>query len=80
LLGEAFDELAARAHGHRGNIVDRLVRVELGALAADLRQRIDEFCAQPEKPELKDLEEPDGPCADDDGVGDGGELAALSGQ
>ena len=42
LLQQPVDQLLRAAHGQRRNVIDRLVRIELGALAADLRQRIDD--------------------------------------
>jgi hypothetical protein len=35
LLEQAVDQLLGAAHRQRGNIIDRLVRIQFGALAAD---------------------------------------------
>jgi hypothetical protein len=55
LLGEALDQLARCAYRDGGNVVDRLVRIQLGALAADLGQRIDDVRTDTEQTELENL-------------------------
>ena len=69
-----------RAYRHRGNVVDGLVGIELGALAADRGQRVDDFGAHAEQAQLEYLEEADGACADDDGIRDRGEPGAFKRQ
>ena len=78
LLEQPVDQLLGTAHRQRRYVVDRLVRIELGALAADLSQRIDDHRADAQKPELEDLKHAYGPGADDGRfhvVGGGGRLA-----
>ncbi len=41
LLAQVVDQPLAGDHGKAGNVVDRLFRIELGALAADLGQDVD---------------------------------------
>jgi hypothetical protein len=77
LLEQTIGQLLTRAYGHRRNVVDRLVRIQLRALAADGGQGVDELRAQAEQAQLEDLEQADGPGSNDDGVRDGGELRAF---
>ena len=53
LLQQALGELAAAAHGQAGQVVDRFVGVERGALAAGFGQHIDQVAAYLLQPELK---------------------------
>ncbi len=62
-------QLAAGAHGHARDVVDGLVGVELGALAADVGQGVHHMRGDALQAELEDLEEPHGPRADDDRIG-----------
>ena len=69
LLHQPIDQLLGAAHGQRRNVVDRLIRIELGALAARMRERVDDVRADTQQAELEDLEQAAGSCADDDDVG-----------
>jgi hypothetical protein len=44
LLLQALDQLARGAHRKRRDVIDRLVGIQLGALAANDRHRIDDVC------------------------------------
>ena len=66
LLQQPIDQFLRAANGQRGNVINRLVGIQLGALTAGLRQGIDDVSADPEKPEFEDLEQSDGAGADDD--------------
>src|SRR5690606_10868977 len=80
LVEQPVDYLLAREHGNRRNVVDRLVGIQLGALAARLRQRIHELGPQAEQAELEYLEQAAGTRPDDDDVsGDQRSLWSLVG-
>ena len=68
LLEQPIGQLLARAHRHGRNVVDRLVGIQLDALAAGRLQRIDDLRLQAEQPELEYLEQAARPGADDDDV------------
>src|SRR5262245_65014522 len=53
----------------RGDVVDRLLRIELRALAADLVEDVDEMRLHVEQAELEHGEEPARPRTDDQHVG-----------
>src|SRR6185436_17419599 len=80
LLHQPVDEFLRTTHGQRGNVVDGLVRIELGALAAGRAQRVDEMAGHAEQAELEYLEEPAGTCANDQDFGDDGRLRGSGGQ
>ena len=61
LLLEAVDQFLRAAHGQRGDVVDRLVGIQLGALSAGRAQRIDEVAGDSQQSELEHLEQPAGP-------------------
>ena len=82
LLHELVDEFLAGDAGIAGNVVDRLLGIEFGTLAAGLGQDVDEMAADVEQAELEDGEQPDRPRADDhdirlDGAGVAQRLAVL---
>ena len=62
---QLVDDLLAGDAGIAGNVVDRLLGVELRALAARLGQDVDEVATDVEQAELEHGEEPDRPGADD---------------
>ena len=66
LFDQAIDEFLCAADGQRRNVVDRLVRVQLGTLPAGLRQRIDDVRRDAEEAEFEDLEQARGAGANDD--------------
>ena len=65
LREQPVDQLLRAAHRQRRDVVDRLVRVELGALAARMRERVHDLAPDAEQPELEDGEQPHRPRADD---------------
>ena len=65
-LQEPVDQLLPAADRKRRNVVDRLVRIELGALAARVRERIDHVAADAEQSQLEHLEQPAGARSDND--------------
>ena len=69
LLCETLDELMRAHDRERGDVVDRLLRVERGALPAYLRQRVHHVRVDSEQPQLEDLEQAARAGADDDHVG-----------
>ena len=70
LLEEAVHQFLRTAHRQRGNVVDRLVRIQLRALASGRFQRIDDMGFHAQQTQFEDLEQPAGASADDDGFGD----------
>ena len=69
LLQQARHQLAPAAHRCAGNVVDRLVGVELDALAAGVGQRVDHMSPNVQQSQFEHLEQADRAGADDDGVG-----------
>ncbi len=69
LLQQVVDELLAAADRYPRDVVDRLVRIQLGALAANDPHRVDDVRLDAEEPELEHLEQPDRAGAHDQGVG-----------
>ena len=69
LLHQRIDMALRRDIGHARNVVDRLLRIKLGALAADLVEDVDEMRLHVEQAELEHGEQPAGPGADDQHVG-----------
>ncbi len=66
LLHQPVDEFLRTADRKRRNVIDRLVRIELGALPARRLERIDHMGRNAEQPELEDLKQAARPRADDD--------------
>src|SRR4029453_8770290 len=54
---QVVDELLAGDDRESGDVVDRLLRIELGALAADLRQDVDEGGLDVEETEFEPREQ-----------------------
>ena len=69
LLHQAIDELLRAADRQRGDVVDRLVGVELRALTARRGERVDEVGLDAEQSELEDLEQATGSGTDDHDLG-----------
>ena len=65
LLHEPVDEFLRAADGQCRNVVYRFVRIQLGALAARVLERVDDVALDAEQAELEDLEQAGGPGADD---------------
>ena len=80
LLHQAVDELLGAAGGQRRDVVDRLVGIKLGALAAGRGQRIDQVAADAQEAELENLEQAAGAGANDHDFGDDGRLRGNLGQ
>ena len=53
LLQQPVDQLLGAAHRQRRDVVDRLVRIQLGALAARVLQRVDDVGLDAEQPQLE---------------------------
>jgi hypothetical protein len=68
LLHEPIDELLRIAYRQRRDVIDRLVRIQLRALSARMRQRIHDVGLDAEEAKLEGLEKAAGAGADDDGV------------
>lgn len=68
LLREALDQFTRTADRHCRDVVDRLVRIQFDALAADPRHRIDDVRVESEQAQLEHLEQADRTSPDDDGV------------
>ena len=60
LLHQRFGEPLAGDEGNAGNVVDRLLRIELGALAAGLVQNVDEMRLHVQKAEFEYGEKAEG--------------------
>ena len=69
LLHEPVDEFLGPADWQCGNVVYRLVRIEFGALAARVLERVDDVALDAEQAEFEHLEQARGARADDSGVG-----------
>jgi hypothetical protein len=69
LLQQVVGQFLAGADGHGRDVVDGLVRIQLHALAANYRQRIDHVRLDFQQAEFEHLEQADRAGADDDGVG-----------
>ena len=69
LLQQRVDQTLRAGIGNAGNVVDRLLRIKLRALAADLVENVDEVRLHVEQAKLEDGKEADRPRADNDNVG-----------
>src|SRR5450830_690 len=69
LLEQVVGQFLACAHRYGRNVVDRLVRIQFDALAADIGERVDNVRLDFQQAQLKYLEQADRACADDDGIG-----------
>ena len=69
LLHQGVGQAVAGDVGNAGNVVDRLLGIELGALAADLVEDVDEVRLDVEQAELEHGEQPHRPRADNENVG-----------
>ncbi len=68
LLQQRIDEALRAGIGNAGNVVDRLLRIKLGALAADLVENVDEMTFHVEQAQLEHRKQADGPRADNDNI------------
>ena len=64
----AVDQPVRAGHGDAGNVVDRLFRIKLGALTADLVENVDEMRFHVEQAELEHSKQADRAGADNDNV------------
>ena len=69
LLQQRIDQTLRAGHGNARNVVDRLFRIKLGTLPADLVENVDEMRFHIEQAELEHREQADRAGADDDNVG-----------
>src|SRR5262245_7933592 len=69
LRHQLIDQALRGAVGNARNVVDRLLRIELGALAADLVENVDNVRLHIEQAQFEHGEEPAGPGSDDEHVG-----------
>ena len=74
LRHQVVGQLLAGDHGKARNVVDRLFRIELGALAARTVENVDEVAFDVEQPEFEGREQPAGARANDNDIG--GDLSA----
>ena len=66
---QRVDQSLRAGIGDAGNVVDRLFRIKLRALAADLVENVDEVALHVEQAKLEHGEQADRPGADNDNVG-----------
>ena len=69
LVHELVGQLLAGDDGQAGNVVDRLLRIELGALAAGAVENVDHVALDVDQAELEHGEEADWPSPNDHGIG-----------
>src|SRR6185369_1381156 len=69
LLHQGVDQALAGAHRNARNVVDRLLGIKLGTLAADLVEDVDEMRLHVEEAELEYREQAAGPRPNDEHVG-----------
>ena len=72
LLWQALHQLVRAAHGQGGDVVNRLVAIQLHALAARVGQSVDEVGAQALQAQLKYQEQANRPSTDHHGIGGDG--------
>ena len=66
LLLQTIDEFLCTAHRQRRDVIDGLFGIELGALSADVGQRIDQMCLDAQQTQLEHLKQAARPGTDDD--------------
>ena len=69
LLEQRVDETLRARVRHARNVVDRLLRIKLRTLSADLVQNVDEVRLHIKQAQLENREQADGARTDDDNVG-----------
>src|SRR5207249_11676128 len=69
LIEQPVGQFATGDHRHARNVVDRLLWIELGALAARAVENVDHVTFDIEKAELENRKQPAWPCANDNRVG-----------
>src|SRR6266568_9582639 len=65
LRQQGLDQAVPGAEGNARNVVDRLLGIKLGALAADLVEDVDEMAFDVEQAQLEHAKQADRACADD---------------
>ena len=68
LLQQPINKFLRAAYRQRRDIVDRFIRIQLRALSARVRERVDDVRLYAQQPELENLKQTTGTCADDEGV------------
>src|SRR5690606_8203795 len=58
LLEQTIDQLLRATYRQRRDVIDGFLRVQLGALPARLRQRVEQVALDAEQAEFKNLEQP----------------------
>src|ERR1700761_7925310 len=66
LLEQTVNQFLRPADGQRRDVINRFVRIQLGALAAGLAQGIDDMGADTQKTQLENLKQSYGTRADND--------------
>ena len=69
LFQQPVGQLLAGDDGQAGNVVDRLFRIKLGALAARPVENVDQMRLQIERAELEHREKPDRASSDNNDIG-----------
>src|SRR5262249_24297282 len=69
LLFQTLDEFLPRDGRNAGNVLNRFLRIELGALTARTIENVDEMGFEIEQAQFEHGEHADRTCADDDHVG-----------
>ena len=69
LLQQRLGETLAGDEGNAGDVVDRLFRIELGALAADLVENVDKMHLHIEQAQFENGKQPAGTCANNQHIG-----------
>ena len=77
LLHQPVGQLLAGDDGQAGNVVDRLFRIKLGALAARPVQNIDQMAFEVQQPQLEHREQADRAGSDDHDIGFDGASASC---
>ncbi len=68
LLHQGVDQFFSAADRYAGDVVDRLVRVELGALATGDTHRVEDVRLDAQQAEFENLEDSYRTCADYEGI------------
>ena len=69
LLHQPMGQFGAGDDGQRRNVIDRLFRIKLGALAARPVENVDDMAFDVEKAQFENREQPAGAGANDDRIG-----------
>src|SRR5207245_1767387 len=69
LVHQGLGETVAGDIGNTGDVVDRFLRIELGTLAADLVEDVDQVRLDVEQPQLEHRKQSTRTCADNQRIG-----------